>query len=44
MFMAPDEARDTWRVVLSRDELDPDAPRVIEASNNRLTLAPPGDK
>ncbi|EOC0055360.1 type VI secretion system lipoprotein TssJ [Cronobacter turicensis] len=38
MFMSPDQADNTWRVVLSRDDLDPDEPRVIEAGNNRLTL------
>lgn len=38
MFMAPDQANNTWRVVLSRDDLDPDKARVIEAGNNRLML------
>lgn len=38
MFMSPDQVHNTWRVVLSRDDLDPDKARVIEASNNRLTL------
>ena len=38
MFMAPDQVNNTWRVVLSRDDLDPDKARVIEAGNNRLTL------
>lgn len=40
MFMAPDQANNTWRLVLTRDDLDPDKPRIIEASNNRLTLQP----
>lgn len=40
MFMSPDQANDTWRVVLSREDLDPDKARVIEAGNNRLTLVP----
>ncbi|MWL74839.1 type VI secretion system lipoprotein TssJ, partial [Escherichia coli] len=40
MFMSPDQANDTWRLVLTRDDLDPDKPRIIEASNNRLTLQP----
>ena len=40
MFIAPDRVNDTWRVVLSRDELDPDKARVIEAGNQRLTLKP----
>lgn len=38
MFMSPDLVNNTWRVVLSRDDLDPDKARVIEAGNNRLTL------
>jgi len=41
MFIAPDQVNDTWRVVLSRDELDPDKARVIEANNQRLTLKSP---
>ncbi|TFB27369.1 type VI secretion system lipoprotein TssJ [Lelliottia nimipressuralis] len=40
MFMSPDQTNDTWRIVLTRDVLDPDKPRIIEASNNRLTLQP----
>ena len=38
MFMSPDQTKNTWRVVLSRDDLDPDKARVIEAGNNQLTL------
>ncbi|HEY2454519.1 MAG TPA: type VI secretion system lipoprotein TssJ [Scandinavium sp.] len=38
MFMSPDPVNNTWRVVLSRDDLDPDKARVLEAGNNRLTL------
>lgn len=38
MFMSPDQMNNTWRVVLSRDDLDPDKARVIEAGNNRLIL------
>lgn len=38
MFLSPDRANKTWLVVLSRDDLDPDKARVIEAGNNRLTL------
>ncbi|MGG7444712.1 type VI secretion system lipoprotein TssJ [Kosakonia oryzendophytica] len=44
MFISPDQTNNTWRVVLSRDELDPDKARVIEAGNNRLTLVPVKDK
>ena len=40
MFMAPDQTNGTWRVVLSRGDLDPDMPRLIDAGNNRLTLNP----
>lgn len=40
MFMAPDQINNTWRLILTRDDLDPDKPRIIEASNNRLTLQP----
>ncbi len=38
MFISPDQGNNTWRVVLSRDELHPDKPRVIEAGNNQLVL------
>jgi type VI secretion system protein VasD len=31
MFMSPDQENNTWRVVMSRDDLDPDKARVIEA-------------
>lgn len=40
MFMAPDQVNNSWRITLSRDDLDPDKPRVIEVSNNQLTLQP----
>ena len=38
MFMSPDPVNNTWRVVLSLDDLDPDKARIIEAGNNHLTL------
>jgi len=38
MFMSPDQVNNTWRVVLSREDLDPDKARVIEAGNNQLIL------
>lgn len=38
MFITPDETRNSWRVVLALDDLDPDKARVIEAGSNRLTL------
>lgn len=40
MFMSPDQENNTWRIVLSRDDLDPDKARIIEAGDNRLTLKP----
>lgn len=40
MFISPDQANNTWRLVLSRDDLDPDTARTIEAGNNHLTLLP----
>ncbi|MBN4832552.1 type VI secretion system lipoprotein TssJ [Enterobacter hormaechei] len=38
LFRAPDMAKNDWKLVLTRDDLDPDKPRIIEASNNRLIL------
>ncbi len=40
MFMSPDHGSDSWRIVLSRDDLSPDKARVIEAGDNRLILKP----
>ncbi|WP_409429793.1 type VI secretion system lipoprotein TssJ [Kosakonia sp.] len=40
MFIAPDQDRNTWRLVLSRNDLDPDIPRLIEAGDNQLALKP----
>ncbi|AUJ81507.1 type VI secretion system lipoprotein TssJ [Enterobacter cancerogenus] len=40
LFRAPDMTKNDWKLVLTRDDLDPDKPRIIEASNNRLTLQP----
>ncbi|HEL8024424.1 TPA: type VI secretion system lipoprotein TssJ [Escherichia coli] len=44
MFLEPDQKKNTWRVVLGRDELDPDTPRLIEVSGNTLALLPVKDK
>lgn len=44
MFLTPDQTNNTWRVVLSLDELDPDKARIIEAGDNRLTLQSVKDK
>lgn len=38
MFISPDQVNNTWRVVLSRDDLDPDNARIIDVGNNQLTL------
>lgn len=40
MFINPDLTQNSWRLVLTRDELDPARPRIIEASQNQLTLHP----
>ena len=38
LFRSPDTQLNTWRLTLTRDDLDPDAARVIELGDNRLTL------
>ncbi|EIK93354.1 hypothetical protein PMM47T1_27179 [Pseudomonas sp. M47T1] len=38
LFRTPDTQKNTWRLTLTRDDLDPDRARVIELGNNRLTL------
>ncbi len=38
LFRLPDRARGTWKLVLSRDDLDPDTPRIIEIRNNTQWL------
>ncbi|WP_413704573.1 type VI secretion system lipoprotein TssJ [Pseudomonas sp. Pseusp16] len=40
LFRLPDTERNTWRLTLSRDDLEPDRARVIELGDNRLTLRP----
>ncbi len=40
LFREPDNRTDNWRLMLTRDDLDPDQPRVIELGDNRLTLRP----
>lgn len=40
LFRKPDRTRATWKQVLSRDDLDPDEPRVIEVRDNTLFLRP----
>jgi type VI secretion system protein VasD len=38
LFRHPDVQRNTWRLTLNRDDLDPDRARVIELGDNQLTL------
>lgn len=40
LFRLPDRVRGTWKLVLSRDDLNPDNPRIIEVRNNTLWLRP----
>jgi type VI secretion system protein VasD len=40
LFRTPDMQKNTWRLTLTRDDLDPDRARVIELGNNQLTLKP----
>lgn len=40
LFRAPDMVKNDWKLVLRRDDFDPDKPRIIGASHNRLTLKP----
>lgn len=40
LFLAPDIANNTWRLVLSRDDLDPDKARQIELNNQGMKLLP----
>lgn len=40
LFREPDTQSNTWRLLLTRDDLDPDRARVIELGDNQLTLRP----
>jgi type VI secretion system protein VasD len=40
LFRNPDAQPDTWRLLLTRDDLDPDRARLIEMGDNQLTLRP----
>ncbi|MFZ4835378.1 type VI secretion system lipoprotein TssJ [Rouxiella sp. Mn2063] len=44
LFLAPDITNNTWRVVLSREDLDPDKARQVELNNHGLTLLALKDK
>jgi type VI secretion system protein VasD len=39
-FRTPDTQKNTWRLTLTRDDLQPDQARVIELGSDRLTLQP----
>lgn len=38
LFRIPDRTRGTWKRVLSRDDLDPDEPQVVDVRDNTLIL------
>jgi type VI secretion system protein VasD len=40
LFRHPDMNNNTWKMVIKREDLDPDKPRILEAGNNHLTLRP----
>lgn len=40
LFRQPDLAKNSWQQVLEREALDPDIARVLEASENSLSLLP----
>ncbi|AYU97875.1 type VI secretion system lipoprotein TssJ (plasmid) [Enterobacter asburiae] len=40
LFRHPDMVNNTWKLVIGREDLDPDKARVIEAGHNHLTLQP----
>ena len=44
MFISPDQSEDSWRVVLRREDLDPDKARVIELNSQALVLPMPEDE
>ncbi|MFW8062587.1 type VI secretion lipoprotein TssJ, partial [Klebsiella pneumoniae] len=40
LFNRPDQKDNRWRLVLTRDDLDPDNPRTIELGDGWLGLVP----
>ncbi|HCB1682730.1 type VI secretion system lipoprotein TssJ [Citrobacter braakii] len=44
LFRHPDMVNNTWKLVIGREELEPDKPRILEAGNNHLTLQPLKDE
>lgn len=43
LFRMPDMQKNSWRLVIDREDLLPDAPRIIELRNNALSLKPVKD-
>lgn len=43
LFRMPDTQKNSWRLVINREDLLPDDPRVIELGNNALSLKPVKD-
>lgn len=40
LFRSPDMQKNNWRLVLAREELEPDQPRRVELGDNALNLVP----
>ncbi|WP_318369664.1 type VI secretion system lipoprotein TssJ [Enterobacter sp.] len=40
MFISPDLSENTWRKVMTFDDLDPDTARIIELDSQAITLVP----
>lgn len=40
LFRSPEAGQGNWRLVLAREELDPDLPRTLELGDSALTLLP----
>lgn len=40
LLREPDTRMNTWRLILTRDDLEPDRARVVELGDNQLTLRP----
>jgi type VI secretion system protein VasD len=44
LFRSPETETNSWRLTLTRDDLDPERARVIELGNSQLTLQPLGQE
>ncbi|MDF3934176.1 type VI secretion system lipoprotein TssJ [Pseudomonas citronellolis] len=44
LFRSPNRADGSWRLVIARDELDPDRARLVELGDNALSLLPLAEK